>query len=293
MRHAARIKIDQLAVAGAGLEQIAGALVAARLDIDHHADPGARAADRAETGCAPSRPASSPSVNSAMTGWAPCTPPRLQGADGLQQVATPEPSSPAPGPAATESRCAISSTALPAPGDTLGDDVGDGAAGDAVPAPLAIAAHAGLGAGDARPSPPVPAGCGRAPLRLRRCRPDAAAGRPARAPSSGSARAAENCVGRRIRPQRVAAAHGPYTRQQPDRRPPAPPEPMIRAISEPRIRRNRKYRHNLNFRRNIPILQCSKSRAAIRAAGHGRHMSRPFSGACYDQCDDLRRGSRN
>ena len=42
VRHAVGIELDQLAVAGAGLEQIAGALVAAGLDIDHRADPGAR-----------------------------------------------------------------------------------------------------------------------------------------------------------------------------------------------------------------------------------------------------------
>jgi hypothetical protein len=56
--------------------------------------------------------------------------------------------------------------------------------------------------------------------------------------------------------------------------------------------KTKKIQAYLAFSRNIPIVRCDKSRTAIRACGHGRHTSRPFSGACYDQCDDLRRGSR-
>ena len=188
-RHARRIEIDQLAVAGAGLEQIAGALVAARLDVDHRADLGARCKDRADRARRPAAPASSPSVNTAMTGCSP--PPSIPRAFRARMVssriATPDAviagaGSCGHGVAVRHQQDLLAIIVFRARRHA-GDDVGDGAARDIVPALFANSSSCRSGCWLGRPSPPARPGCARAPLRRRRCRTDAAPDRPAPGPA--------------------------------------------------------------------------------------------------------------
>ena len=129
---------------------------------------------------------SSPSVNRAITGWRDARTARPSGRGWFPaSVATPMPSSPAPGPAGTESRCAISSTALPVARQHVGDDVGDGAAGNAVPARRGCSSSCGSGLWRATPMRrQVPCSdARRARPRSRASPPDGDAAAPAPAPA--------------------------------------------------------------------------------------------------------------
>ena len=96
------VEIDQRAIAGAGLEQKTWPAIAARFHIHDRAHTRFQFGIVQEGGCTQEAVFFSVGKN-ARIGWLLGTAARFQGADGFQNIATPEPSSAAPGPAGTES----------------------------------------------------------------------------------------------------------------------------------------------------------------------------------------------
>ena len=109
---------------------------------------------------APSKPASSPSVNKAMTGWRDCNRRRFQGADGFQQGGDAGAVIARAGPGRHGIQMRHQHDGLAVARHHLRDEVGDVGAGDRGPARLAIAVDAAAVRVTGTPSAASSCACG-------------------------------------------------------------------------------------------------------------------------------------